>query len=146
MVCTAIKSFHVEKFSAFNHNTAKTHVCFNDLRHSESLQILLTVGVISDVRRQRDQRQVWSVDVLIHILLGFHGLHEGEKPGGERCDEDGEHAEIQNVPELHDVFPRPLRPQLFTLRPHHSCRNAVKVSHELSLSAVSVHSSRVWGA
>lgn len=75
----------------------------------------LTVCEISDVRRKRDQREVCGVDILVHICLSFHRLQEGKEPGGERSDEDRQHAKIQNVPELRDVFLRTLRPEFLTL-------------------------------
>lgn len=67
------------------------------------------------------------MDLFVDVLLGSGGLEEGKEPSGESGNEDGKHAEVQNVPQLLHVLPGPLSPQLLTLRPHHPCRGINKV-------------------
>lgn len=89
-----------------------------------TLRRRLTVSEVLYLRGKGDFAEVALLDVAVHVLLCFRRLDEGEEPGRECGDEDGEHPEVQHVPQLQDVLPRPFQPELLTLGPHHPCRGA----------------------
>lgn len=74
----------------------------------------LTESEIGNVIRQRSVAEVLVSHVHVHVLLSFGCLEERHEACSERRHEDGQHAEVENVPEVHDVLPGPVAPNLFT--------------------------------
>ena len=68
---------------------------------------------VLDLRGQRDVGQVGVAHV--HVELGGVRVPEGHPPRREGRHEDGQDAEVQEVPGLGHVLPDVLRPDVFTL-------------------------------
>lgn len=81
----------------------------------------LTVGEVGDFLRQRRIAEVFIWHVHVHVLLGFGCFQEGHEACCEGRHEDGQHAKVQHVPQVHDVLSGPVAPDLLTLRPDHTC-------------------------
>lgn len=75
----------------------------------------LTIGKVSNFRRKGDIIEVIILDVQIYVLLCLRCFKESHEPGSERCHEDGEHPKVQQIPEMHHVFPWTLLPDLLAL-------------------------------
>ena len=81
----------------------------------------LTVGEVGHFRRKWDVVERVVLHVLVHVQLGLTGLQERHEPCGEGGHEDGQHPEIQEVPQVQHVLPRPLLPDFLAFGPDHSC-------------------------
>lgn len=76
---------------------------------------MLTVSEVGDFVRQRGTADVFVWHVQVHVLLGFGRLEERHEACSEGRHKDGQHAKVQNVPEVHDVLSGPVGPDLLTL-------------------------------
>lgn len=80
---------------------------------------MLTKGKVGNFIRQRGIAEVFVWYMQVHILLCFGRLEERHEPRCEGRHKYRQHAEVQNIPEVHDVLSGPVAPDLLTLRPNH---------------------------
>lgn len=76
---------------------------------------VLTVGKIGYVSGQGGVGEVLVGHVQVHVQLSLGGLEEGHEASSEGSNEDGQHAKVQNIPQVHQVFPWSVHPDLLTL-------------------------------
>lgn len=94
--------------SALPHISLKEQEALDSKKH-------LTISKVSNFRGKGDIIEVIILNVLIYVLLCFSCFEKSHEPGGERCHEDGQHPEVQQVPEMHDIFTWTLFPDLLAL-------------------------------
>lgn len=75
----------------------------------------LTICEVGDIGRQRGVADVMIGHMEIYVKLCFRCFQESHKASCEGRHKDGQHAKVQNIPEMHDVLAWTIRPNFFTL-------------------------------